>query len=158
MKVSYYYGFNADMGGGEYPRGDSFLVSDEQLRLPISRHRRIPRYTTLQAALDFAKAQLGASGAVAVEITNSETYPQTGTLDLSVDVPAGCTIELRAENETRPTLLLDGEIVVFGAASSTFVLNGLLIAATAALAPANASPVALVHVPAQAGRRQRQPA
>ena len=148
VKVTYYYGFNADMGGGEYPRDDSFLVSDEQFVFPFPDTAGVPRYTTLQQALDFAKAQLAANGAVAVEITNSETYPQTGNLDLSVDVPEGCTIELRAKNEKRPTLLLHSEITLFGAASSTFILNGLLIAATATLAP-NASNLALVHVPAK---------
>ena len=146
------------IGGGEYARGDSFLVADEQFVFPFPDTAAVPRYTTLQAALDFANAQLAANGAVAVEITNSETYPQTGTLDLSVDVPAGCTIELRAHDETRPTLLLDSEISIFGAASSTFALNGLLIAASAGMAPASPSPIALVHVPAQACRRQQQPA
>jgi len=134
--VSYYYGFNADLGGGEYPRLDSFLVNDESFVFPFPDPAL--RYTTLQGALDFAKAKLGANGAVAVQITNSETYPQGGTLKLSVDVPAGCTIELRAQNERRPTQLLDSEISVTGDASSTLALNGLLIAGTA-----------LVHAPAK---------
>ncbi|HEX7359767.1 MAG TPA: hypothetical protein VF283_04680 [Bryobacteraceae bacterium] len=149
VTVSYHYGFNADVGGGEYARGDSFLVQDEQFVFPFPDTAAVPRYTTLQDALDFAKTQLAANGAVAVEITNSETYPQVGTLDLSVDVPTGCTIELRAHNETRPTLLLNSEIGIFGAASSTFALNGPLIAAAPGMAPANPSPIALVHVPAK---------
>jgi hypothetical protein len=148
VKVSYHYGFNADIGGGEYARSDSFLVTNEAFVFPFPDTAAVPRYATLQAALDFAKGQLAANGAVAVEIMNSETYPQTGNLDISVDVPAGCTIELRAQNESRPTLLLHGEINVFGAASSTFALNGLLVAASAAMAP-NASTVALVYVPAK---------
>jgi hypothetical protein len=149
VKVAYHYGFNADMGGGEYPRADSFIVSDQQFVFPFPDTAGVPRYTTLQQALDFAKTQLTANGAAAVEITNTETYPQTGYLDVSLDVPAGCTIELRAKNETRPTLLLHSEISVFGGASSTFALNGLLIAASAAMAPANPSPHELVHVPAK---------
>lgn len=149
IKVSYQYGFNADIGGGEYARADSFLVEDEQFVFPFPDTAVVPRYATLQAALDFAKGQLAANGAVAVQVTNSETYPQAGNLDIRVDVPAGCTIELRAKNETRPTLLLHSEISVFGAASSTFALNGLLIAAAAGMAPASPTPVALVHVPAQ---------
>jgi hypothetical protein len=147
VKVRYYYGFNADIGGGEYPR-DSFIVSDEQFVFPFPDTAGVPRYTTLQKALDFATTQLTANGAAAVEITNSGTYPETGTLDLSVAVPAGCTIEMRAKNEKRPTLLLHGEMTVFGGASSTFALNGLLIAASTVMAP-DASNVALVHVPAK---------
>jgi len=148
VKVSYRYGFNAEIGGGEYPRADGFVISDEQFVFPFPDTAGVPRYATLQQALDFAKTQLTGNGAAAVEITNSGTYPETGTLDLGVDVPVGCTLEMRAKNETRPTLLLDGEISVFGDASSTFVLNGFLIAASATMAP-DASNVALVHVPAK---------
>lgn len=148
VKVSYHYGFNADMGGGEYPRSDTFLVRDDAFVFPFPDTAAIPRYATLQQALDFAAGELTASGAVAVEIGNSEIHPQGGTLDLSVDVPAGCTIELRAANETRPTLLLSSEIVVSGEGNSTFALNGLLIAASAGMTPGSPSPAALVHVPA----------
>src|SRR4030095_10514663 len=135
VKVSYHYGFNADMGGGEYPRSDTFLVQDESFVFPFPDTASIPRYATLQQALDFATGELTASGAVAVEIGNSEIYPQGGTLDLSVDVPAGCTIELRAADETRATLLLNSEIVVSGEGNSTFSLNGLRIAASAGMSP-----------------------
>ena len=157
VKVSYHYGFNGDMGGGEYPRADTFLVNNEAFVFPFPDTASVPRYATLQQALDFAKGQLTANGAAAVEIVNSEIYPQSGTLDLAVDVPAGCTIELRARNGARPTLLLTGEIDVVGGAGSTFALNGLLIAAAAGMVPASPSPVALVHVPATAARRQHEP-
>ena len=108
----------------------------------------VPRYATLQQALDFAKGQLTANGAAAVEIVNSEIYPHSGTLTLAADVPAGCTIELRARNGARPTLLLDDAIEIVGGAGSTFALSGLHIAASAGMVPASPSPVALVHVPA----------
>src|SRR5205807_1604718 len=73
VKVSYHYGFNGDMGGGEYPRADTFLVNDEAFVFPFP--DTVPRYTTLQQALDFAKGKLTANGAAAVEIVNSEIYP-----------------------------------------------------------------------------------
>jgi hypothetical protein len=148
VKVSYHYGFNADMGGGEYSRSDTFLVEDAAFVFPYPDTASVPRYATIQQALDFAKGQLTATGAVAVAIGNSEIHPQSGTLNLVVDVPAGRTIELRAANGTRPTLLLDSEIVVSGEAGSTFSLNGLLIAASAGMVPSSPSPAALVHVPA----------
>jgi hypothetical protein len=56
-------------------------------------------------------------------------------------------LELRAADETRPTILLNGELSVTGDASSSFLLNGLLIAAASGMAPASPSPVALVHMP-----------
>jgi hypothetical protein len=145
VTVSFYYGFNADLGGGEYARGDSFLVNDEAFVFPFPDPANYP---DLQGAINFAIGKLTLNGAVAVQIDTSETYPRSASLDLEIDVPAGCRIELRAKNGTRPTLLLDSQISVFGGASSTFALNGLLIAASAAMAP-NASTVALVHVPAK---------
>ena len=36
-------------------------------------------------------------------------------------------MELRAADAARPTLILSGEIVVTGVASSVFVLNGIVI-------------------------------
>jgi len=146
VMVSYHYGFNADLGGGEYARGNTFLVQDEQFVFPFP--DPAVRYTTLQGALDFAKSKLGANGAVAVEIRNSDTYPQAGSLDLSIDVPAGCTVELRARDQSRPTVLLDSEISVSGAQSSTFALNGLVVGAAPGMKPGGALPIALVHVPA----------
>ena len=145
VKVSYHYGFNADIGGGEYARVDSFFVADEAFVFPFP---DLANYADLQGAIDFAIGKLTLNGAVAVEIDTSETYPQVGTLDLKIDVPAGCTVELRAADGKRPTLLLDNEISITGDVSSTFALNGLLVAASAAMAP-NASTIALVHVPAK---------
>jgi hypothetical protein len=147
LEVAYYYGFNADMGGGEYPRGNTFLVTDPAFVFPFPDTAALPRYATLQDAVNFAISQFAQTGEVAIEVTNSDTYPQTGTLSLNVDLPAGTTLELRAADQTRPTLLLDGEISVTGADSSTFAINGLLIAASAAMAPGSPAPVALVHVP-----------
>jgi hypothetical protein len=45
VTVSYHYGFNADLGGGEYARGDSFLVTDEKSssRSPIQPPRPVTR-------------------------------------------------------------------------------------------------------------------
>ncbi|HEY6250654.1 MAG TPA: hypothetical protein VI685_11895 [Candidatus Angelobacter sp.] len=146
VKVSYYYGFNANMGGGEYPRAqdsDGFIVNDPAWIFSFPD----PRYPTLQQALDFAVAQLAHNGQVALEITDSQIYPQSGTLVLSVHLPAGKTLEFRAADGARPTLLLDGEITVTGAASSSFVLNGLLIAGNQAMSPGSPSPAALLHVP-----------
>jgi hypothetical protein len=149
VKVIHHYGFNGDMGGGEYPRADTFLVTNNAFRFPFPDDPPGTRYTTLQQALDFAIGQLTANGAVAVEIVDSDIYPQSGTLDLAVNVPAGCTVELRASNGARPTLRITGEIDVVGGAGSTFSLNGLLVAADAGMVPASPSPVALVHVPAK---------
>ncbi|NGZ08283.1 MAG: hypothetical protein CV088_02720 [Nitrospira sp. LK70] len=148
VKVFYHYGFNADMGGGEYDRTGTFMVEDLAFVFPFPDTAGVPRYTTLQGAVNFAISQLSANGQAAVEITDSRTYSETGTLALTVDLPAGASLELRAAEGARPTLLLDGEISVSGAASSSFYLNGLLIAGSTAMAPANPTPAALLHAPA----------
>ena len=145
VKVSYHYGFNPDLGGGEYARGDSFLVKDKAFVFPFPDPANYP---DLQGAIDFAIGRLTLNGSVAVEITTSETYPQTGSLNLHIDVPGGSTVELRAADGKRPTLLLDSELSITGDDSSSCALNGLLLAASASMAPANPAPVALVHVPA----------
>ena len=144
LTVSYYYGFNADMGGGEYARNDGFIVTDAAWIIPFPD----PRFATLQDALNFAVSQFALNGQVAVEIAGSDTWSMAGPL--SVDLPAGTTLELRAADPTRPTLLLDGELAVTGDASSTFILNGFVVAAGAAMIPATlpATPAALVHLPA----------
>jgi hypothetical protein len=148
VEVFYLYGFSADMGGGEYPRNDSFIEADPQFTFSFPDNVvGPPRYTTLQGAVDFATAQFVHTGKVAVEITDSRTYPESGALSLAVELPAGATLELRAAEEARPTLLLDGEISAVGADSSTFSINGLVIAASPGMAPGGLAPVALVHVP-----------
>jgi hypothetical protein len=55
-------------------------------------------------------------------------------------------VELRAADGKRPTLVVDNEFSITGDTSSTCVLNGLVIAASASMPHANPTPVALVHV------------
>jgi len=147
VEVFYFHGFNADMGGGEYSRSDTFIVENPEFIFPFPDTAGVPRYITLQDSVNFAISQFTQTGEVAIEITNSHTYPESGTLSLAVELPAGTTLELRAADGVRPTLLLDGEISVVGAQSSTFSMNGLLIAAGPGMAPGSPAPVALVHVP-----------
>lgn len=139
LTFSYYYGFNADMGGGEYARSDGFAVTDPAWVFPFPDTANPARYATLPDALTYAQGQLAHSGKVAVEVAGSGTLSTTGAL--AVDLPAGKTLELRAADPARPTLLLDGSFSISGDASSAFVLNGFVVAA-------NTSLPALVQVPA----------
>jgi hypothetical protein len=145
VNVSFCQGFNADMGGGQYPRSDTFAVQQEASVLPFPDTTVPARYATLQDALTFATANMPGNGQIAVEIADSQTYALNSTAQPAflVGVPAGATIELRAADGHRPTLLLTSEMTVVGGANSTFQMNGLLIAfAPAANAPV---PAALVH-------------
>ena len=129
LTVSYYYGFNADMGGGEYSRSDSFTVTDAAWVVPFPD----PRFSTLQDALNYAVGQFTLNGQVAVEVTGSDRLSMASAL--TVDLPAGTTLELRAADPSRPTLLLDGEFEITGDASSTFILNGFVVAAGSNMKP-----------------------
>ena len=141
LKVSHYYGFNADMGGGEYSRDETFLVTDPAWITPFPD----PRFADLQSAIANAITQLSLNGEAAVEISGSETI--TLTTALSINLPADTTLELRAAAGARPTLLLADELAVTGDASSTLVINGLVMAADRAMQPGSPSPQALVHLP-----------
>jgi hypothetical protein len=146
LRFSYDYGFAADLGGGQYPRADTFLVEDPGSVLPYPDTASVPRYTTLPAALTYAVSQLSQNGSVALEITSSDTLAVPTAL--AADLPNGTTLELRAADGARPTLLLEDELTVTGDASTTFALNGCIVAAGAGMVPGSPAPVALVHLPA----------
>lgn len=133
VRASFYYGFNGDAGGGEYPRSATFTASPEQALI------RVPGdYATIHDAL----AVLGGDGVV--EITDSGIYPESG--GLSVAVRASGHIELRAADGCRPTLILGSEFSVTGEANGSLDLNGLVIS----YAPppgGGATPSALLHAP-----------
>jgi hypothetical protein len=135
LSAYFCYGFNAPIGGGEYPRASTFTASPEQTIV------RVPGdYATIHDAL----AALSGDGVV--EVSNSGVYSEHG--GLTVSVRANGHIELRAADESRPTLILGGEISVTGGAGGQFDINGFLIS----YAPEAASkpPVALLQVPAAA--------
>jgi hypothetical protein len=145
VTVSYRYGFNADLGGGEYARATGkpgFVVDDPAWVVPYPDTSGTLGYNSLPGAIAFAVGLLSANGAVAVELAGSQIVSLPAPL--AVDLPAGTTLELRAADGARPTLLLAGEIVVTGAAGSTVILNGLLVAAAPGAAP---PPAGLVHAP-----------
>lgn len=112
VHVTYHYGFSTEMGGGEYGRAGTFTsVLAPVIKVPSQK-------ATIQEALD----QLAVSGGV-VEIEENDYYVETPV----INAPAGKTIELRAADERRPVLVLDGELVVIGGDSAEVTLNGLLI-------------------------------
>ena len=150
LEASFYLGFGADMGGGDYSRADSFIVQDEAAVFAFPDTAATPRYSTLQEAIDFAAARLEGGGEVAVEITNCGVYSLPESPALKIDVPDTATLELRAAQGYRPTLSLGGEIAVAGTAQSTVSLNGLLIV-YASPATSTTTPAALLHAPAADG-------
>jgi hypothetical protein len=137
VRATYYYGFNADMGGGEYPRADTFTAT------PAQAVARVPGdFPANPGGIQSALNALAGDGVV--EITDSGTYPVPA--GLVVDVRAKGHIELRAADGCRPTLVLGAEMKVTGDAGAAFDLNGILL--TANITPPNAA-ATLLRAPAQ---------
>jgi hypothetical protein len=114
LLADFHYGFSADMGGGEYERAASYETAEAPPQLV-----QVPgQFATIAAAL----AQL--NGAGVVEITDSGRYEET----LSITAKPDQRVELRAANNHRPTLILNGAMTLSGGARSEIRLNGLLIA------------------------------
>ncbi len=132
--ASFYYGFNADIGGGQYPRQATFSSPPQQPLVRLSGGDASPQ--RIQQALN------SLNGDGAVEIADSSIYHlQDG---LNIQVKSNGRIQLRAADECRPTLLLRKPISVSGGANSEVDLNGLLIGYDNSSA-AISDPAALVY-------------
>jgi hypothetical protein len=113
VRVSYHYGFSAEMGGGEYGREATFAGTATPVRVPDDR-------ATIQSALDEVTAAAGV-----VEITRNDSFVETPTI--RAGVTQGTTVELRGAEERRPVLALAGDLSIVGAEQSEVTLNGLLL-------------------------------
>lgn len=117
LRLSYHYGFAADIGGGQYERQASITEIAGERTIRVGEDG----FPTITEAL----AEWGGAGSAVIEIRDSRTYAETLP---AIVLEAGERLELRAANERRPTLRLGAELGVDGAAESAFGLNGLLIA------------------------------
>jgi len=146
LVASYRYGFNGAIGGGEYEREDSLVVTAAGAVFPYPDTDTAPRYTDIQMAFDFVAGQAATLGKTALEISASgEIDAPAGPL--AIDVPGGATVEIRARDGARPLLKLDGEIRALGGANSTLIFNGLLVAAAAPMVPGAPGSSALIVLP-----------
>ncbi len=110
VRVSFYYGFSMPMGGGEYERRSSFVLSGD--------------VTTVSQGVILQNALAGAQSGGLVEIGDSGRYAQES---LSITVESSKEVEVRATNEHRPTIVLGGEWTITLGSNSELTLNGLLI-------------------------------
>ena len=109
LRVEYHYGFSMPTGGGSYERGKTFALGGG--------FASVTQGQSLQAELTAAQA-----GGI-VQIGDSGRYAET----LSLNIPAAAKVEVRAANEHRPTLALNGDWTITLAPGSELTLNGLLI-------------------------------
>ncbi len=109
--VTFHHGFSADLGGGEYERGSSFVNAAQ----PFD---QVAAPALLQPAL------AATTRGDVIQISDNARYEET----LSLVVKSGEKIELRATNEQRPTLVLPADFVISGGDENAEVtLNGFLI-------------------------------
>lgn len=134
VRVSYQYGFSADMGGGEYPR-----TLTEAPASTLYRVGQQEKLKSLNAALALWQAEKQARRAhdpkarlaAVIEISDSDVYTEA----LSVELEAGESLQIRAANRRRPVLRLldqvadrDDALSIRGKRGSRLVLDGLLVA------------------------------
>jgi len=114
VRVSYRYGFSAEMGGGEYERLETFIGEGQLVKVPDEKK-------TIQLALD----QIAVSGGI-VEIRNNDRFFET------VKISAGSSkLEFRAARQQRPVIILpkppSGDVLITGGEEAEVTINGLLI-------------------------------
>jgi len=116
VRVTWHEGFSANLGGGEYERGEGMA----DVRVPDD-----------QATLGDALASLSGEGIVL--ITDNGVYAE----DPHIDVNGGSTVEIRAANGRRPTLMRSTPLEITGEAGARVELNGLLLAGAGIVVPAD---------------------
>lgn len=125
VRGTFYYGFSADMGGGEYHRVASFTSGLKNFQ------RVSAQLDDIQEALEALKAPPGPDNAPQdgiVEITESGRVEGL----LAIQASANQRIELRAADFSRPLLVLEDKtdpptMVISGEVGSRVTLNGLVI-------------------------------
>jgi len=120
VRLDWREGFSAELGGGEYERGDSLPTPPGGT--PVA---RVPaEHATLAAAL----AEIAGNGVV--EIGDNRHYAET----LVIDVVSDGHVEIRAANGYRPALTLGG-LTIGGGDNASCTLNGLLISGAPLVVP-----------------------
>jgi hypothetical protein len=110
VTVIYHYGFSTDLGGGEYDRTNSFDYElNPIVKVPLPQ-------TKIQDALNAVT-----DGGV-VEIEDSDLYQENLTINLNSG-----KLELRAQDGSRPTLVLTNELLITGKNETEVTIDGLVI-------------------------------
>ena len=102
----------ADLGGGDYDRGDTF-----DLKTPAAQIVRVQAAARLQDAIDLLP-----DGGI-VEIADSARYVEA----LSIVLNPSAHLEIRAVSGARPTIELTAGVDVVGGDDARVTLNGLLV-------------------------------
>lgn len=141
VRVTYYEGFPAAMGGGEYPRA---RAADPEGTHVV----HVPGdHASIQSAIDALRAFAQAAPAEAtpfgvVEIGDSGRYQES----LSIEIEAGWSFALRAAPVCRPVLILPADLDLRGGPGSSFTLDGVMVAGGALRVPTPDNQLARLQV------------
>jgi hypothetical protein len=115
VMTSWCYGFSSEIGGGPYERT---FTATANVRVPADA-------PTITGALALALPMLSPSQpSVVIEIASNAYFVETP----SFAVPDNCSVQIRAADGNRPTVILSGDWVVTAGNETTISFNGLLIA------------------------------
>lgn len=132
LRVSYHYGFSAEIGGGEY--GRALSPSSERQTVKVPSELFDPPRTVRN--LSDALGELAQDGDKSiVEVTDSGRYRETPAIHVSAE---DGRVEVRAGDGHRPTIVLEEVLNISGAENTEVTLDGLLIGGAALrVGPAN---------------------
>lgn len=119
VRLTWHEGFSADIGGGEYERGDSLPVPEDGVNIAVVRAQD----TAPGEHADIASALTAIGGDGVIEVADNSRYSET----LAIAIADEGSVEIRARNGRCPTLALGG-LSIEGGTNANFTLNGLLIA------------------------------
>lgn len=114
VRVSYHYGFSANMGGGEYDREETMIAEDVDLEVPEDE-------LSLQSAID----ERGVDGGT-IEVDSNEVFFESPEIHL--DATGKRVLELRAKDGRRPVIATSTGFVISGGEEAEVTLNGFVIA------------------------------
>lgn len=131
VKVSYCYGFSADIGGGEYARTLSQPLEYKLYQVGIEQKFNTINQGLAQWKVDSANPKNEQEAKqlqnAVIEITDSGLYEER----LNIDLKTGQSLQIRAANKRRPVIRLydrPDQFSVNGESGSYLTLDGLLIA------------------------------
>lgn len=131
VKVSYCYGFSADIGGGEYSRTLSQPNEAKIYQVGLGAKLKTITEAIEKWQADFQKSKVDTESQKykdgVIEITDSGLYEEP----LKIELLENQSLQIRAAVKKRPTVLLSDrpeQFMVTGAHGSYLTLDGLLIA------------------------------
>lgn len=149
--VSYYYGFSADIGGGEYNRPIQPVEPSTQPDQPIFYRVSAPETPgdrPINRALAHWETVKAERPHAVIELVDSSEYPE----QLDIRLEQGQTLQIRAANHRRPLIyvadLAKGRpdyLKVTGESGGRFTLDGLLITGRGVRVKGNLNEINIRH-------------